>query len=58
MRQGRQMLNLEGLQGLLSPLAGLGARAIVDEVDRAILAWAGRPIRDDLCLLVLKPDAG
>jgi serine phosphatase RsbU (regulator of sigma subunit) len=56
-RQGKQMLGLEGLRALLSPLQGLGSKVIVDELERAILAWADRPIRDDLCLLVLKPDA-
>jgi serine phosphatase RsbU (regulator of sigma subunit) len=55
-RQGRQMLGLEGLRALLAPLAGLGARVIAGEIERAILAWADRPIRDDLCLLVLKPE--
>lgn len=57
-RQGKQMLGLEGLRGVLAPLSGLGARVIVGEVERAILAWADRPIRDDLCLVVLKPDRG
>lgn len=52
---GRQMLGLEGLRGMLAPLSGLAARAMVDEVDRAILAWADRPIKDDICLVVLKP---
>jgi len=55
-RQGRQMLGLEGLRGMLVPLSGLAARAMVSEVERAILAWADRPIRDDLCLVILKPD--
>ncbi|MGN6558603.1 MAG: PP2C family protein-serine/threonine phosphatase [Solirubrobacterales bacterium] len=55
-RRGRQMLGLEGLRGMLSPLSGLAARVIVVEVERAILAWADRPIRDDLCVLVLKPE--
>jgi serine phosphatase RsbU (regulator of sigma subunit) len=54
-RQGREMLGLEGLREALAPLAGLGARVIVEEIERAILAWADRPIRDDLCLVVLKP---
>ncbi|HET9592979.1 MAG TPA: PP2C family protein-serine/threonine phosphatase [Solirubrobacterales bacterium] len=54
-RQGRELLGLEGLRGLLAPLVGLRARVIVGEVERAILAWADRPIRDDLCLVVLKP---
>jgi serine phosphatase RsbU (regulator of sigma subunit) len=54
-RRGREMLGLEGLRGLLAPLSGLSARVITSEIERAILAWADRPIRDDLCLLVLKP---
>jgi len=57
-RRGRQMLELDGLRGVLSPLSGLGARLIVGELERAILAWADRPIRDDLCVLVLKPKPG
>lgn len=54
-RRGRQMLGLEGLRGVLAPLTGLGARVMASEVERAILAWADRPIRDDLCVIVLKP---
>lgn len=54
-RKGREMLGMEGLTGLLAPLAGLSARVMVGEVERSILAWADRPIRDDLCLVVLKP---
>jgi sigma-B regulation protein RsbU (phosphoserine phosphatase) len=57
-RRGRQMLGLEGLTGMLSPLSGLAARAIAREVEGEILAWADRPIRDDLCLVVLKPQTG
>lgn len=57
-RRGRQMLGLEGLSGVLAPLTGLAARTMVDEVERAILEWADRPIRDDLCLVVLKPSSG
>lgn len=57
-RQGKQMLGIAGLQGVLAPLAGLGARVIVAEAERAILGWADRPIRDDLCLVVLKPQLG
>lgn len=55
-RQGREMLGLEGLRGVLTPLSGLAARTMVGEVERAILAWADRPIRDDLCLVILKPE--
>lgn len=54
-RRGREMLGLEGLEGVLAPLSGLAARAMVNEAERSILAWADRPIRDDLCLVVLKP---
>jgi serine phosphatase RsbU (regulator of sigma subunit) len=54
-RRGKEMLGLEGLEGILAPLSGLSARVMVGEVERAILAWADRPIRDDLCLVVLKP---
>ncbi|HKO37930.1 MAG TPA: PP2C family protein-serine/threonine phosphatase [Solirubrobacterales bacterium] len=57
-RQGREMLGLEGLRGVLAPLSGLAARTMVGEVERAILAWADRPIRDDLCLVILKPESG
>jgi hypothetical protein len=52
------MLGLEGLREVLAPLGGLAARVIAGESERAILAWADRPIRDDLCLLVLKPRRG
>ena len=54
-RRGREMLGLDGLAGVLAPLSGLAARVMVGEAERAILAWADRPIRDDLCLVVLKP---
>jgi serine phosphatase RsbU (regulator of sigma subunit) len=57
-RRGRQMLGLDGLRGVLAPLSGLGARVIVAELERAILVWADKPIRDDLCVLVLKPELG
>jgi serine phosphatase RsbU (regulator of sigma subunit) len=56
-RRGKEMLGLDGLSRLLSPLSGLRARVIADEVERSILGWADRPIRDDLCLLVLKQNA-
>jgi serine phosphatase RsbU (regulator of sigma subunit) len=56
LRRGREMLGLDGLQRLIAPLIGLAAQAMVSEVERAILAWAERPIRDDLCVLVLKPE--
>jgi serine phosphatase RsbU (regulator of sigma subunit) len=57
-RRGREMLGLEGLTSVLAPFSGLAARLMVSETERAILAWADRPIRDDLCLVVLKPRPG
>lgn len=55
-RRGREMLGLEGLTRMLAPLSGLAARVVVEEAERTILGWADRPIRDDLCLLVLRPE--
>jgi hypothetical protein len=46
---------LGGLSRLLAPVTKLPATEIVSQVERAILDWAEKPIRDDLCLLVLKP---
>lgn len=54
-RQRQGLLGLEGLTRLLAPLAGLPAWTMADEVEQAILAWADEPIRDDLCVVVLKP---
>ena len=55
-RRGREILGLEGLTRVLAPLSGLAARVVVEEAERTILGWADRPIRDDLCLVVLRPE--
>ncbi|HEU4737946.1 MAG TPA: SpoIIE family protein phosphatase [Solirubrobacterales bacterium] len=55
-RRGREMLGLEGLTRVLAPLSGLTARVVAEEAERTILGWADRPIRDDLCLVVLRPE--
>jgi serine phosphatase RsbU (regulator of sigma subunit) len=54
-RREGAMLGLDGLSKLLLPLAKLPAGAMVSRLEEAILEWAEVPIRDDLCLLVLKP---
>jgi serine phosphatase RsbU (regulator of sigma subunit) len=54
-RRGETMLGLEGLRGILAPLAEVSATSIVSRTEQAILEWAEKPIRDDLCLLALKP---
>lgn len=55
-RRGRERLGLGGLSRLLEPLAKLPAAELASRGERAIIEWAEGPIRDDLCLLVLKPD--
>ncbi|HET9185870.1 MAG TPA: PP2C family protein-serine/threonine phosphatase [Solirubrobacterales bacterium] len=55
-RRSQESLGLDGLSRILAPLSGLSARAIVGELERKVLEWADRPIKDDLCVLVLKPE--
>lgn len=54
-RQDGGMLGREGFERLLAPLAALPARALAKEIESAVLAWAEGPIRDDICVLVLRP---
>lgn len=54
-RQGQELLGLDGLTRLLAPLAAMPAWAMADKIEQAILAWTDEPIRDDLCVVVLKP---
>ena len=49
------MLGLEGLQRLLAPVANLPAEPLVGEVEETLLDWAHGPIKDDICVLVLRP---
>lgn len=57
-RREGELLGLQGLTGLLAPLASLPAWTMVSKIEEAILAWADEPIRDDLCVVVLRPKAG
>jgi serine phosphatase RsbU (regulator of sigma subunit) len=54
-RQGER-LGLQGFSRLLAPLTALRAESLCSNVQTAILEWADQPVRDDLCLLVLKPE--
>lgn len=54
-RKDDQLLGQQGLARLLAPLVRLPARVLVREAQEAVLDWADGPIRDDLCLLVLRP---
>ena len=49
------MLGLEGLQELLAPVADLPAEHLVGEIEETLLDWAHGTIRDDICVLVLRP---
>lgn len=54
-RQGGSALGADGLSRLLEPLRGLPAPQLTARLESSIVQWADAPIRDDLCLLVLKP---
>ena len=56
-RQDGELLGLEGLAELAAPLSGLRAEALVGGIQLALLDWADEPVRDDLCLLALRPKA-
>lgn len=56
-RRAGELLGLEGLLRILGPLAGLRAEPLAARLQEAILEWAEEPVRDDLCLLVLRPAA-
>ncbi len=53
-RREGELLGLCGLSQLLAPLVSLPAQALAGQAEKAITEWADGPIRDDLCLLVLK----
>jgi serine phosphatase RsbU (regulator of sigma subunit) len=54
-RKGGELLGPDGLTRLLEPLVQLPASAIARQVEKAILEWTDEPLRDDLCLLAIKP---
>lgn len=54
-RRGRAPLGVDGLSRMLEPLAGLPAGDLVARAEEAIVDWADAPIRDDLCLLAMRP---
>jgi serine phosphatase RsbU (regulator of sigma subunit) len=54
-RRDDEFLGLDGLRGLLGPLIRLPARVLTREAQQAVLGWADGPLRDDLCLVVLRP---
>ncbi len=52
------MLGLEGLRGVVEPVAHLSAEPLVGEVESTLLDRAHGSIRDDICVLVLRPTGG
>jgi serine phosphatase RsbU (regulator of sigma subunit) len=54
--RGGARLGIEGFQALLEPFAAMPPNALVAEAEKAILAWAAGSIRDDLCILALRPE--
>lgn len=52
---GGRMLEAEGLFAILAPLARMSAPDLVGGAETAILEWAEGPIRDDLCIVALRP---
>jgi serine phosphatase RsbU (regulator of sigma subunit) len=54
-RRDGALLGFDGLSSMLAPLAGLPASAITSRVEEVLLEWTDEAIRDDLCLLVLRP---
>ena len=54
-RRDGSLLGVAGFARLLAPLADLPARELADRAQETILEWAEGTIRDDLCLLVLRP---
>lgn len=56
-RRGGALLGLTGLSTLLEPLLGQPPWALTAQLEKAILEWTDEPLRDDLCLLALRPKA-
>jgi serine phosphatase RsbU (regulator of sigma subunit) len=53
-REG-ELLGEDGLLELIAPFAGLPAAEVVQGVQKAILEWTDGPVKDDLCILALRP---
>ena len=48
-------LGQAGFRNLLEPYARMDAHRLVENAERALLDWAANPIKDDLCLLAMRP---
>jgi serine phosphatase RsbU (regulator of sigma subunit) len=54
-RKDGRLLGLDGLRRLIGPLTALPADSLVSRAEDTILEWKNEPLRDDICLLMLKP---
>ncbi|HWA53315.1 MAG TPA: SpoIIE family protein phosphatase [Solirubrobacterales bacterium] len=54
-RRDGKLLGFEGLSRLLGPLSPLAATDLASRAEAALLDWTDEALRDDLCLLVVKP---
>jgi len=55
-RQGGTLLGIEGLARMLAPMSGLRAEPLVAGIQREVLEWTDEPVRDDFCLVALRPE--
>jgi serine phosphatase RsbU (regulator of sigma subunit) len=55
--EGGEMIGLEGLRRVVEPIAELPAEPLIAEVEETLLDQAHGPIKDDICVLVLRPRA-
>lgn len=55
-RRRGALLGLDGLERLLAPFAALPAEDLIVRAQEALLEWADEPVRDDLCVVVLRPE--
>ena len=54
-RKEGEILGEDGLLELLAPFVGLPAGEVVQQAQKAILDWTDGPVKDDLCILALRP---
>jgi serine phosphatase RsbU (regulator of sigma subunit) len=57
-RRAGELLGAQGLRRLIEPLVQMPATALASRAEASILEWTDEPLRDDLCLLVLRPKPG
>jgi serine phosphatase RsbU (regulator of sigma subunit) len=54
-RRGRSLLGADGLLELAGPIAHLPVKELVRRLQEAIVDWTDAPVRDDLCIVAIRP---